>query len=121
MYTPIFHRKCHTTLPDSHCFDPICMFSVRIIGLRIPVVAPSTYTLHSSFHPACLLTFHPFHPVCSGCRVFLVEKCMATVISGLESLCKEVEKRGFESKQMESDAFNPISFLAQFLMRNNPR
>jgi len=48
-------------------------------------------------------------------RAFLLEKLLPTLILGLEKLLIEVGQRPPEKH------FNPINYLAQYLMRNNPR
>ena len=48
-------------------------------------------------------------------RVYLLDKLLPTLVLGLEKLLIEVGKRPPEKH------FNPINYLAQYLMRNNPR
>ena len=48
-------------------------------------------------------------------RAYLLDKLLPTLVLGLEKLLIEVGKRPPEKH------FNPINYLAQYLMRNNPR
>ena len=48
-------------------------------------------------------------------RVYLLDKLLPTLVLGLEKLLIEIGKRPPEKH------FNPINYLAQYLMRNNPR
>ena len=48
-------------------------------------------------------------------RAYLIDKLLPTLILGLEKLLIEVGQRPPEKH------FNPINYLAQYLMRNNPR
>ena len=54
-------------------------------------------------------------------RAFLVEKVLPTLITGCEKLLIEVDRRGLASSDVTEPSFNPVNFLAQYLMRNNPR
>lgn len=54
-------------------------------------------------------------------RAYLVDKIMPTLVLGLEKLLVEVGRKGLADKDEPDPNFNPINYLAQYLMRNNPR
>lgn len=54
-------------------------------------------------------------------RSYLVETLLPTLVTGLEKLLDEVSMRGLEDCQEQQANFNPLNFVAQYLMRNNPR
>ncbi|KAM4701864.1 EF-hand calcium-binding domain-containing protein 5 [Discoglossus pictus] len=51
-------------------------------------------------------------------RAYLLDKLMPCIVPGMEALLMEVEKK----KVIEDDSvkFDPVNFLGEFLMRNNP-
>jgi len=56
--------------------------------------------------------------------LFLSENLLSTLLPGLESLSKNVEKLihySDKENEQEVNRFNPCNFLAEFLMRNNPK
>ncbi len=56
--------------------------------------------------------------------LYLCEKLFSTLLPGLESLSKNVEKLMFYSGKeddREVNRFNPCNYLGEFLMRNNPK
>ena len=54
-------------------------------------------------------------------RYYLVEKLLPTLVLALEKLLMEVTLRDIADCTVELPDFNPINYVAQYLMRNNPR
>ena len=64
----------------------------------------------------------------SLCRYYMYKiwstvssQVLPTLILGVERLLKEVDEKGLSATNRFEPDFNPINFLAQYLMRNNPR
>ena len=54
-------------------------------------------------------------------RAYLVDKLLPSVVLGVEKLLMEVDSRGLAMTDSPDPNFNPLNFLAQYLLRNNPR
>ena len=61
------------------------------------------------------------HAETAEMRAFLVDKILPTLIMGIEKLLTEVDNKGLALTELPDPNFNPLNYLAQYLMRNNPR
>ena len=53
--------------------------------------------------------------------LYLTEKVLPVLVMSLEQLLVVVSRKGLEDQEGFRDDFNPVNFLAEYLMRHNPR
>ena len=56
-------------------------------------------------------------------KVYMMDKLLPIIVLGVQNLLQVVDKRGIINNKTDCSYdpdFNPINFLAQFLLRNNP-
>lgn len=54
-------------------------------------------------------------------RIYLIDKILPVLTVGLEHLLMQVEQRGQANIEQLDHTFNPLNYLAQYMMRNNPK
>ena len=54
-------------------------------------------------------------------RAYLASRLLPTLVMGLDNLLVEVSKQGLHIEPQPHHNFNPVNFLARYLMRNNPK
>jgi hypothetical protein len=54
-------------------------------------------------------------------KLYLAEKVLPILVLSLEQLLVSVTRKGLEDQESFRDDFNPVNFVAEFLMRHNPR
>jgi uncharacterized protein (UPF0297 family) len=54
-------------------------------------------------------------------RTYLLDQVIPTVVLGLEKLLVEIDKLDLVNADADRGSYNPINYLAQYLMRNNPK
>lgn len=53
-------------------------------------------------------------------RAYLLDKLLPTLVPGVEQMLMQVEKKKLLSKSDIPTKFDPINYLGEYLMRNNP-
>ena len=53
-------------------------------------------------------------------KLYLAEKVLPVLVLSLEQLLVNVSQKGLEEQEGFRDDFNPVNFVAEFLMRHNP-
>lgn len=54
-------------------------------------------------------------------RAYLIENFLPVLILGCEKVLKEAQRKNLVEKNQKDANFNPINYLAQYLLRNNPK